>query len=200
VRGKKLAGRNLVITTVKACPAPFVLLAYCANNRWLRSTCPPTHQGRQSLRVSRHKHHQATAPARPISQRPTYKEVLQAAATKPSLPFEGEGWTALFDGKTLKGWKPTEFAGHGNVECELGCSFSNRRPIHGCELDGQRAANEYEIALDTMRVNGSDFFCGLTIPVKDSCCSLIVGGWAARWLEFQASMAWTHPKMRLPSS
>jgi hypothetical protein len=35
----------------------------------------------------------------------------------------------------------------------------------------------YEIALDAMRVNGSDFFCGLTVPVGDSFCSLIVGGW-----------------------
>jgi len=28
-----------------------------------------------------------------------------------------------------------------------------------------------------MRVEGSDFFCALTFPVADSCCSLIVGGW-----------------------
>src|SRR5207248_8556470 len=35
----------------------------------------------------------------------------------------------------------------------------------------------YEFALDAMRVTGSDFFCGLTVPVGDSFCSLIVGGW-----------------------
>jgi hypothetical protein len=28
-----------------------------------------------------------------------------------------------------------------------------------------------------MRVMGSDFFCGLTVPVGTNCCSLIVGGW-----------------------
>jgi hypothetical protein len=28
-----------------------------------------------------------------------------------------------------------------------------------------------------MRVMGSDFFCALTVPVADSYCSLIVGGW-----------------------
>jgi hypothetical protein len=28
-----------------------------------------------------------------------------------------------------------------------------------------------------MRVQGDDFFCGLTIPVRDSHCSLICGGW-----------------------
>jgi hypothetical protein len=35
----------------------------------------------------------------------------------------------------------------------------------------------YEIALDAMRLMGSDFFCGLTVPVGDTFCSLIVGGW-----------------------
>jgi hypothetical protein len=35
----------------------------------------------------------------------------------------------------------------------------------------------YEIALDAMKTSGSDFFCGLTFRVGDSCCSLIVGGW-----------------------
>jgi hypothetical protein len=35
----------------------------------------------------------------------------------------------------------------------------------------------YEIALDAMRVDGSDFFCALTFPVKEDPCSFIVGGW-----------------------
>ena len=35
----------------------------------------------------------------------------------------------------------------------------------------------YEVTLDAMRVTGSDFFCGLTVPVSDSFCTLIVGGW-----------------------
>ena len=35
----------------------------------------------------------------------------------------------------------------------------------------------FEVALDAMRVMGSDFFCGLTVPVGTNSCSLIVGGW-----------------------
>ncbi len=35
----------------------------------------------------------------------------------------------------------------------------------------------YEISLDAMRVEGSDFFCGLTFPVGAEQCSLILGGW-----------------------
>ena len=35
----------------------------------------------------------------------------------------------------------------------------------------------YEVELEAMRVDGSDFFCGLTFPVGKDPCSLIVGGW-----------------------
>jgi hypothetical protein len=35
----------------------------------------------------------------------------------------------------------------------------------------------YEIAFDALRVAGNDFFCGLTFPVHDAWCSLIIGGW-----------------------
>jgi 3-keto-disaccharide hydrolase len=35
----------------------------------------------------------------------------------------------------------------------------------------------YEISLEAMRVDGSDFFCGLTFPVGEEPCSFIVGGW-----------------------
>src|SRR5262249_23284080 len=35
----------------------------------------------------------------------------------------------------------------------------------------------YEVSVEAMRVDGSDFFCGLTVPIADSWASLIVGGW-----------------------
>jgi len=37
--------------------------------------------------------------------------------------------------------------------------------------------NNYEIELEARRVEGGDFFCGLTFPYKDSHASLILGGW-----------------------
>ena len=36
---------------------------------------------------------------------------------------------------------------------------------------------DYEVTLDTMRVEGHDFFCGLTFRVGKNPCSLILGGW-----------------------
>ncbi len=116
--------------------------------------------------------------ARPITERPAYKEILHTAAAKPSAPFEGEGWISLFDGKTLKGWKPTDFVGRGAVDCVPGMIiFETGDPFTGLNWTDSIPRINYEVALDAMRVSGSDFFCGLTVPVKDSCCSLIVGGW-----------------------
>ena len=36
---------------------------------------------------------------------------------------------------------------------------------------------DYEVACDAMRVDGNDFFCGMTFPVGKDPCSFIVGGW-----------------------
>jgi len=35
----------------------------------------------------------------------------------------------------------------------------------------------YEITLDAMRVDGNDFFCGMTFPAGKNHCSFIAGGW-----------------------
>lgn len=84
----------------------------------------------------------------------------------------------MFDGRTLAGWKETQFAGRGEVECRSGLLVLNMGdPFTGVNWTNDFPKLNYEIALDTMRVMGSDFFCGLTVPVGDSFCSLIVGGW-----------------------
>jgi len=49
--------------------------------------------------------------------------------------------------------------------------------LTGVTWTGDVPRMDYEVSLEAMRVDGYDFFCGLTFPVKDSCCSLIVGGW-----------------------
>ena len=50
-------------------------------------------------------------------------------------------------------------------------------PFTGINWTNDFPKMNYEVALDAMRVMGSDFFCGLTVPVGDTFCSLIVGGW-----------------------
>jgi Domain of Unknown Function (DUF1080) len=88
-------------------------------------------------------------------------------------------WTALFDGKTLTNWAVTDFAGHGPVTVEDGqIKIPTGDDLSGITwTNGPLPKTDYEISLDAVKVEGSDFFCGLTFPVADSGCSLIVGGW-----------------------
>jgi hypothetical protein len=106
--------------------------------------------------------------------------LLTGCASQKSAPapVSEAGWVSLFDGRTLAGWKVTDFPGHGAVHCESGTVVLDK----GTRLTGITWTNDppkqnYEIELDAMRVAGSDFFCGLTFPVRDAHCSLILGGW-----------------------
>src|SRR5690242_17529024 len=47
--------------------------------------------------------------------RPSGDPLEKAAATAPA-PFEAEGWQSLFDGRTLTGWRETQFSGRGEIE------------------------------------------------------------------------------------
>jgi len=101
----------------------------------------------------------------------------EGQSTKDGAPKAGD-WKPLFDGKTLKGWKITDFAGAGKVEVEGGQLLLHE----GAILTGVNCTNEipktnFEVELEAMKVQGQDFFCCLTFPVNDSHCSLVVGGW-----------------------
>jgi hypothetical protein len=47
----------------------------------------------------------------------------------------------------------------------------------GIAWDREFPRIDYELALDAMREDGDDFFCGLTFPVEKAQCTLICGGW-----------------------
>ena len=86
----------------------------------------------------------------------------------------------LFDGKTLTGWKSTEFGGEGEVSVvdgaivlEMGNNMTGITWTDAVKLP----TIDYEISLEAKRIDGDDFFCGLTFPVKDKALSLILGGW-----------------------
>lgn len=91
---------------------------------------------------------------------------------------EGE-WQSLFDGDTLLGWKVTEFGGEGEVSVRDGViQMDFGAALTGITYDGKEVPrSNYEVRLEAQRVDGTDFFCGLTFPVKENFCSFIVGGW-----------------------
>jgi hypothetical protein len=125
----------------------------------------------------------STAASAAPKREPAPEEKLPAGISKPPAPFEGEGWHAMFDGQSLAGWRETLFAGRGEVQCRSGVILLNMGdPFTGINWTNDFPKVNYEIALDAMRVMGSDFFCGLTVPVGEDACSLIVGGWGGSLL------------------
>jgi hypothetical protein len=113
-----------------------------------------------------------------IKESPVTPELMRRVATQPVAPFDGEGWENLFDGKSLADWRVTEFDQGGSVTVTNGLLVLHRgNPFVGVNGLKEIPKVNYEIAFDAMRLEGDDFFCGLTFPVGDSHCSLIVGGW-----------------------
>jgi hypothetical protein len=87
-------------------------------------------------------------------------------------------WRPLFDGKALGQWKPTPFGGEGEVTAADGVlRIAMGADLSGVTWKGEFPKQNFELALEARRVEGSDFFCGLTFPVGESHCSLILGGW-----------------------
>jgi hypothetical protein len=88
-------------------------------------------------------------------------------------------WEPLFDGKTLTNWQATKFVAEGAVKVENDqIILETGGPMTGITWAGAKLPTTgYEIALQAMRVEGRDFFAGITFPVAESYCSLILGGW-----------------------
>jgi hypothetical protein len=143
----------------------------------------------------------AEPPAAEPSPSPPETQSPQPAAEGPApaaaTPAQS-GWQILFDGKTLDGWKVTDFAGHGQVEVKdgrmifdlgagdlTGVTWAGHTvlvetgPVWA-RMGGDLPRMNYGVEIEAMRIEGEDFFCGLTFPVGDSCCSLIVGGWGGQ--------------------
>lgn len=121
---------------------------------------------------------ESAPPAEPTP--PALPSAEGSAKTDAAATAEKEaGWRSLFDGKQLGEWKVTEFGGEGPVDVEDGqikCDFGQY--MTGVTHSGKDIpTNNYEVELEAMRVDGSDFFCGLTFPVDKSHASFIIGGW-----------------------
>jgi hypothetical protein len=87
-------------------------------------------------------------------------------------------WQPLFDGKSLKGWKPTAFTGHAPVRVENGTIVMEAgSPMTGITWTEAFPKTNYEIRFEGMRGKGGDFFASLTFPVGDSFCTWVLGGW-----------------------
>jgi len=102
------------------------------------------------------------------------------------LVFWGTAYTAEKEEKkpkaqitNFKDWAQTDFAGRASVRVDDdGTVFLEKgNDMTGVTWKGPLIRMDYEIMLEAKRVDGGDFFCGLTFPYGKDPCSLIVGGW-----------------------
>lgn len=105
--------------------------------------------------------------------------VSEFAAAKTKANGNADGWT----GMELLGkgnWLPIEGA------ADVGWNEESRvmrigvgTDLNGVRWTGPLPSVPYAVELEARRMSGSDFFCGLTFPVRSGkdCVSLIVGGW-----------------------
>ena len=125
-----------------------------------------------------------------------YANLLMAQDTKDQTPSpqpvekvpakkEMSKWTNLFDGKEMKGWevvKGIDYDDSGKVEIQDGSLvLAMGDPATGVRWTGKFPKTDYEVELEGQRLEGSDFFCGLSFPVGDGALTLILGGWGG-WI------------------
>jgi hypothetical protein len=86
--------------------------------------------------------------------------------------------TSLFNGRTLEGWEITNFGPQGPVYVSDGrIILSMGDGCTGITWKGKFPDIGYILSIDAMKLEGNDFFCGVTFPVHGDPCTLIVGGW-----------------------
>ncbi|MGE5420977.1 MAG: family 16 glycoside hydrolase [Chloroflexota bacterium] len=86
--------------------------------------------------------------------------------------------TYIFDGKTLDGWEITNFGPQGLVDVSGGeIILGMGDGCTGITYKKDFPTGDYKVTLEAKRVNGTDFFCGMTFPAGKDPCTLIVGGW-----------------------
>ncbi len=105
--------------------------------------------------------------------------LLTERAESSDTDESGGNWTPLFDGESLDGWKSANFGGEGPVTVREGqIVMEPGIMLTGITWQRDFPTTDYEIRLKANRLEGRDFFCGLTFPVAESHCTLIVAGWA----------------------
>ncbi len=104
--------------------------------------------------------------------------ILSLFALTSCVTLQQPSGTSMIEKDSLGKWKATDFAGHGDVTVEDGVlKIGMGIELTGVNWTGELPKEDYEISFEGRRVQGNDFFCGLTFPVKDKHATLVLGGW-----------------------
>lgn len=101
---------------------------------------------------------------------------------KPAAKSEQKSFDlSLFDGKTIGKWKVLEefsFKKHGEVIVKDGELRLEQGSLGtGIAWTGELPRINYEFSWEAKRTKGEDFFSGVTFPIHENYCTLILGGW-----------------------
>jgi hypothetical protein len=102
-----------------------------------------------------------------------------APASAPEAPKQDSAIQSLFDGKTLGSWQSVDFGGQGEVKVENGAiKIGEGASLSGIHWTGKDLPRtNYEFSVEAMKIDGTDFFCGIVFPVGKDTCSFVAGGW-----------------------
>jgi hypothetical protein len=105
-----------------------------------------------------------------------------ARAEDPPAPVSRPGMLVLFDGKSLDGWRKTDFYRPGSLSVEDGMIvMAKSKAMAG--MTGISSTRDdlptmnYELAYEGMRLDGGDFFAAATFPVGKDRLTFVPGGW-----------------------
>ncbi|GAB4146621.1 MAG: hypothetical protein Fur0037_14690 [Planctomycetota bacterium] len=89
----------------------------------------------------------------------------------------GERWRPMLDPGSRDLWTITDYGGQGEVVFGAGhLILGAGSPLTGVTWRGPLPGERYEIELRVTRLEGDDFFLGLTFPVRGKTLTLVLGG------------------------
>lgn len=94
----------------------------------------------------------------------------------------GDGWVKVAPSAGEK-WEPLPPCGEVKWDEAGGVlRLGKCEDLTGVRWTGPPPVVPFEVELEARRVEGTDIFCGLTVPArgKDECVTLVVGGWGGQ--------------------
>lgn len=90
----------------------------------------------------------------------------------------GAEWRVLFDGADLSDWQTGVYGDPPEYELvEGGVVLPQTAWLSGLTYTAELPRTPYRLEVEATRRYGSDFFLGVTFPVRDAHLTLVLGGW-----------------------
>jgi len=125
---------------------------------------------------------QKKPPPPSTASQPTRTPAVPKATTTKEDEQWGE-WEDLFDGKSTKGWEVLEggiFVRNWSAHVDQGrLIIEAGNPYAGIAVSGEFPSDNYEVALEAMRVDGKSEFATLNFPIGASRCNLNIASHAS---------------------